>query len=190
MHVCLINNRYRETVRNVTAEPDYRSSHSQGVQDHILNKIFNFITPKHKSFVEFGFDSRTYEKTMGANTAGLHRKGWKGLLLDVTYENPEINLHKARVTPETVVSIFESYNVPYDVDYISIDIDSVDAFVFYAILSSKYHPAVISSEYNCLLPLYSNLCNSGWDRNSQTNYIFNGDRLCKYLLSIYTVYTI
>ena len=51
MHVCLINNRYRETVRNVTAEPDYRSSHSQGVQDHILNKIFNFIAPKHKSLL-------------------------------------------------------------------------------------------------------------------------------------------
>jgi hypothetical protein len=118
---------------------------------------------------------------MGANTATLHQQGWNGLLLDINNENPAINLHKAKVGPDNIVSIFESYNVPYDVDYISIDIDSVDAFVFHAILNSSYHPAVISSEYNCLLPLYSNLCNSGWDRNSKVPYIFNGDRLCKLL---------
>ena len=120
---------------------------------------------------------------MGANTATLHKLGWNGLLLDVNFNNPAINLHKERVTPDNIVGLLEKYNVPHDADYISIDIDSVDAFVFYRILSSAYRPAVISSEYNCLLPLNSNLCNSGWDRNSNVNYIFNGDRLCKFRLS-------
>jgi hypothetical protein len=178
---CLIAlvHRYRETVHNYTLRSDYRPQHSQGVQDLILNKIFELVEPSHKYFVEFGFDAASYEKSMGANTAGLHRAGWSGLLLDVSYENPTINLHKARVTPDNIVSILESHKVPHDVDYISIDIDSVDAFVFLAILNSSYHPAVISSEYNCLFPLHSNLCNSGWDRNSNVPYIFNGDRTCK-----------
>jgi hypothetical protein len=160
--------------------PDYNPHKSQqGIQPYILEQIFNFVTPKHKFFVEFGFDAGSYERSMGANTVLMHRAGWQGLLMDRTSNNPKINLHRAKVTPENIVSLLELYNVPHDVDYISIDIDSVDAFVFYEILASAYSPSVVTVEYNCLLPLKSKLCNSGWDRNSNVNYMFNGDRLCK-----------
>lgn len=144
--------------------------------------------PKHRYFVEFGFDAREYEASMGANTASLHKQGWDGLLLDRQFENSKINLHKELVTPSNIVGILEKYNVPYDVDYISIDIDSVDVFVFFAILQSKYRPAVISSEYNCLLPLYSNLCSSGVNRTSGEPFRYTGHRVCKYntAISVYT----
>ena len=177
--------RYKSTVSNVTAEPDYNPHRSQGIQDLILNKLFEMIPPKHKYFVEFGFDANSYERSMGANSAGLHKAGWNGLLLDWNYKNPAINLHKAHVKPDNIVSIFESYKVPYDVDYISIDIDSVDAFVMFAILSSPYKPSVISSEYNCLFPLNCHLSNSGWDRNSSYKHdVSSPPWLCEYLLDI------
>lgn len=174
--------RYRDTVQNVTSQPAKYPHRAQGVQDLILNKIFEFITPKHKYFVEFGFDATEYKDSMGANTASLHKQGWSGLLLDRESENPRINLHKELVTPSNIVSLLEKYNVPYDVDYISIDVDSVDVFIFFAILQSKYRPAVISSEYNCLLPLYSNLCASGVNRTSGEPFRYTGHRVCKYLL--------
>eukprot|EP01032_Pedospumella_encystans_P030460 gene30460-34384_t len=114
---------------------------------------------------------------MGANTASLYEQGWSGLLLDREYKNSKINLHTEVVTPANIVSLLEKYNVPYDVDYISIDIDSVDVFVFFAILQSNYRPAVISSEYNCLLPLYSNLCSSGVNRTSGESFRYTGHRV-------------
>ena len=176
----LNNTRYRSKVHNVTTQPDVYPHRSQGVQDLILNKIFEFVKPKHKYFVEFGFDASNYARSMGANTASLHAQGWDGLLLDIHFDNPAINLHKEKVSPDNIVALFDKYKVPHEVDYVSIDIDSVDVFVFLSILSSQYKPAVITSEYNCLLPLYSQLCTSGMDRNVPgMEMMFNGHRVCK-----------
>ena len=175
-------------MRNFTSQPAEYPHSAQGVQDLILNKIFQFIAPRHKYFVEFGFDAAEYKASMGANTASLHEQGWNGLLLDREYKNSKINLHTAVVTPANIVSLLEKYNVPYDVDYISIDIDSVDVFVFFAILQSKYRPAVISSEYNCLLPLYSNLCSSGVNRTSGEPFRYTGHRVCKSFCALRNIF--
>jgi len=47
---------------------------------------------------------------------------------------------------------FDKHKIPLEPDYVSIDIDSTDLWVFRAIIGSKYKPRVISVEYNCLFP--------------------------------------
>ena len=93
-------------------------------------------------------------KDSGANTHNLYRKGWRGLLLDGSHTNETINLHSEWIMASTIVSVFDQYAVPKDLDYLSIDIDSADLWIFRAIVSSgKYRPRVISVEYNCNFPL-------------------------------------
>merc|ERR1711874_29630 len=78
----------------------------------------------------------------------LHRNlGWRGLLLDGDHEMLSENLHKEYVTPENVVSIFDEHRVPREPDFVSIDIDGCDLWVFLN-LTEFYRPRVISIEYN------------------------------------------
>lgn len=79
--------------------------------------------------------------------------GWDYLLLDGSYENLNINLHKHFLTSDNICEIFKFYNVPNEPEYISVDIDSTDLWVFKAILS-KYRPMVVSVEYNAHFPIH------------------------------------
>mmetsp|Transcript_8745 Transcript_8745/g.8840 ORF Transcript_8745/g.8840 Transcript_8745/m.8840 type:complete len:220 (-) Transcript_8745:83-742(-) len=83
--------------------------------------------------------------------------GFNGLLLDIKYSNPTINLHKETITSKNIVSLFQKYKVPIEADYVSIDIDSTDLWVFRAIISSEFRPRVISVEYNINFPIDSNV---------------------------------
>eukprot|EP01041_Mallomonas_annulata_P010975 gene10975-22932_t len=121
---------------------------SQGGQDGVLEYVFNNINSTNQYFVEFGFNSDNYEHGSGANTANLFAKGWKGLLLDGAFSNDSINLHKEWITPDNICSLFRKYKVPISPDYVSIDIDSVDLWLFRAILKCNYKPRVVSVEYN------------------------------------------
>jgi len=126
-----------------------RKVHSQGGQDGILEYIFSNIHTTNKYFVEFGFDANSYEAGCGANTANLYlHHGWRGLLLDGGHSNASINLHKEWIAPDTICSTFKKHNVPIMLDYLSIDMDSIDLWVLQAILACGYKPRVISAEYN------------------------------------------
>lgn len=73
--------------------------------------------------------------------------GWRGLLFDGANENKGINLYREFITADNIISIFDKYEAPIEPDYISIDIDSCDLWVFKSILT-KYKPLLISVEYN------------------------------------------
>lgn len=133
---------------------------SQGGQDGILSHIFSdaAIGSTNKFYVEIGFNSVNFDGGSGANTYNLHVNGWSGLLLDIANENPAINLRKHFVTADNIVSIFDMYSVPAEPDYVSIDIDSNDLWVFRAIVSSgKYRPRVLTVEFNSNLPFTSTI---------------------------------
>lgn len=123
---------------------------SQGGQDGILKHIFDTIGRTNRSYVEFGFNVPDYYPDCGANT-GYFRicEGWNGVCFDIHNENHSIGLWRERITSENVVETFKKYNVPNDVDYVSIDIDSTDLWVFKSIISSGiYKPRVITVEFN------------------------------------------
>ena len=128
---------------------------SQGLQDGFIEAIFeNVKTANNPPFcVEFGFDRPSFFGGCGPNTGYLVlNQGWKCLLLDGTNENHSINLYKYFLTPENICSIFKKYEVPCEPDYVSIDVDSIDLWLFKAVLE-EYKPRVVSVEYNNNFPI-------------------------------------
>ncbi|HEX2579774.1 MAG TPA: hypothetical protein VHK67_05175 [Rhabdochlamydiaceae bacterium] len=125
------------------------SLYSQNGEDGILSKLFQLIEPTTRYCVEFGAD----EGFTNSNTYLLRKQEWNCLLLDRMHENPNINLHKEFITAENITALFDKYNVPHDLDLLSIDIDYNDFYIWKA-LDEKFKPAVVLIEYNAAhLPL-------------------------------------
>ena len=130
-------------------------TYSQSYQDELLTIIFDNIgtinTPPY--CVEFGFNSTSLTKGSGANTADLIlHKNWNSLLLDGKNENPSINLHRHFLTSSNICEVLSKYNAPHQPEYTSIDVDSVDLWLFDA-LAGNYRAMVFSIEYNPNFPL-------------------------------------
>lgn len=84
--------------------------------------------------------------------ARYYNRRWHGVRFDIENENPAIGLHRETITPASVVSIFQKHKVPVQPDFVSIDIDSCDVWVFLA-LTKVFRPRVITVEYNWLYSL-------------------------------------
>lgn len=132
-------------------------SYSQSYQDQLLDIVFDNVgTTNHTPFcVEFGFNSTALTSGSGANVANLVlERGWSCLLLDGDNENPSINLHKHFLLPSTIAAVFKQYHVPSQPEYISIDVDSTDLWLFESLLGT-YKAMLYSVEYNSNYPLDS-----------------------------------
>lgn len=130
-----------------------KSIRSQGGQDGSIEWIFNNIGTTNRFYVEFGFSNDRMEGGTGPNTYYLYEQNWTGLLLDGTYENANINLTKLWVTPESIVDDLVALGVKNNTDFISVDIDSADCFVFKEI-ACKLMPRVVSNLTFSLLLTY------------------------------------
>ena len=129
--------------------------YSQAGQDGILATIFrNVGTSNTPPFaVEFGFNACRLDGGSGANVARLVlEEGWRALLLDGRRENAAINLHREFLTPANIAEVFQRHGVPAEPDYVSIDLDSTDLWIFRALLP-RYRARVFSVEYNAHFPL-------------------------------------
>lgn len=117
---------------------------SQNDEDGILEYMFKNLNTTNKYYVEFGAEDGQQD-----NTRRLREHfGWHGLTMDDHFENQSIGLYKERVSPSNIVAIFEKYRVPKDMDLLSVDVDSFDAFVLKSILSAGYQPRVLVVEAN------------------------------------------
>jgi hypothetical protein len=142
-------------VEELAATEFPKGRHSQGGQDGVLRAIFEAIgavnTPP--LAVEFGFDCDSLAGGFGSNVANLVlHQGWQALLLDGGHENAAINLHREFLTSANIVEVFTRHGVASEPDYISIDLDSTDLWVFRALLKS-FRARVFSVEYNSHFPL-------------------------------------
>jgi hypothetical protein len=133
-----------------------RKVYSQVGQDGITEYIFKNIGVTNKFCVEFGFDNTKLEGGEGAAGSNVARlvleEKWNALLLDANNENPSINLHKETLTPENICDVFKKYGVPERLDYVSIDVDSIDLWLFRALLAGGFRPRLVSVEYNANFP--------------------------------------
>ena len=121
---------------------------SQNGEDGVIEHIFDIIGNSSKFYVEFGATDGNWL----SNTKHLREaKGWSGLLMDCDYENPLINLHKHTITAENINDLFEQYEVPADLDLLSIDIDGNDFYIWKA-LDKKYRPRLVVIEHNANYP--------------------------------------
>ena len=118
--------------------------YSDSGEDGIIEKLFELYGVTNRYYVEFGAEWGDCQN----NTYSLRKHyGFNGLLMDSSYENESINLHKHLVTEENVLGLFLKYNVPFEFDLLSLDIDSLDFYVLNQILST-YSPRIMVCEYN------------------------------------------
>jgi hypothetical protein len=119
------------------------SIYSQNGEDGILAQIFDLIKPQSPFCVEFG----AYDGITGSNTYFLRAQGWQSVLMDRKVESLEYNVFKEFITAENINQLFDKYQVPTDLDLLSIDVDYNDFYIWKAI-DEKYQPAVVLIEYN------------------------------------------
>ena len=142
-------------IRDLASVKWRRGKYSQSYQDMLLERIFSTIGVRNTPpfCVEFGFNDASLTGGSGSNVANfvLHH-GWRCLLLDGSHANPSINLHRHFLTAENICDVFAEHGVPTEPEYISIDVDSTDLWLFRSLLC-RYKAMVYSVEYNSCFPL-------------------------------------
>lgn len=114
-----------------------RSVFSQGGQDGVLEAIFNQKGIRKGRAVEFG----ARDGLECSNTANLRlNHGWKVLLMDSEPRSPVVKF--AKIQPDNIDWLLCDF---YYIDYISIDVDGNDYWIWGA-LTQK--PRVVTIEYN------------------------------------------
>ena len=118
------------------------SVYSQNGEDGIIAKIFQLIEPSSRFCVEFG----AHDGVTSSNSYLLRLQGWSALLMD-RLDIPEHHVHQEFITAENINALFAKYDVPHDLDLLSIDIDYNDFHVWNAI-DDSYQPTLVMIEYN------------------------------------------
>jgi hypothetical protein len=118
---------------------------SQNGEDGIISRLIHLLyhDMTNKYYVEFGV-----EDGKECNTRLLREVfGWKGLMMDGSNTNEDINLQQEFITKENIIELFQKYNVPSTINLLSVDIDFNDFYCLNKILS-KYTCDIIICEYN------------------------------------------
>jgi hypothetical protein len=127
---------------------------SQHEEDGITLALLRAAGVKHRTFVEIGCGST------GGNSAILgYELGWSGLMVDANRKavdgasrlfqfNPGVRAVKARLETKTIDAFLTKHGVAREVDFMSIDIDSFDYWLWKAITACT--PRVLVMEYNGL----------------------------------------
>ena len=145
---------------------------SQSGQDGIISSIFAALNTTNRYYAEFGFNSPDWLGASGANTYQLALAGWRGLLLDGGNENASINLRRHWLTPANIVPIFDGAGVPRALDYLSVDVDSVDLWMLRALLVAGYRPRLVSIEYNVNYALHSCVTQGWWATQRRVQRVY------------------
>jgi hypothetical protein len=129
--------------------------HSQSDEDGILHELFERVGTTNKTFVEFGAEIGTEN-----NTRNLLENGWNGLWIEGIPEyipalksvgEPfmkagDLTIIEAYVNPDNINQLIASSKISGEIDLLSIDIDSIDYWVFDAI--EVINPRVVVLEHN------------------------------------------
>ena len=129
--------------------------YSQNGEDGIIQEIFRRIGSTNKIFVEFGVGNG-----LENNTVALLLHGWSGAWIDGDTSqvgkirrslgkpigDGKLTVKNGFVSAENIERHFRDLNVPAEPDFLSIDIDGNDYWVWQAIKS--YKPRVVVLEYN------------------------------------------
>jgi hypothetical protein len=158
--------------------------YSQCGEDGVIEKIFTILKPTSYCCVEIG----AWDGVVLSNTALLERKGWRriGFEGDQSKINNNPSVFYEWITPKNINSIFDKYAVPRDLDLLSIDIDSLDFYVWAAL---KTNPKVVIIEHNGCWGLTDKVVSYIEDLNwDQTEY-FGASTLNMYRLGLAKGYT-
>lgn len=134
--------------------------YSQNGEDGIIDEIFRRIGFKNKEFFEFGAGDGLQN-----NTTYLLFQGWKGVWVEPSEKgrhklekifkrkvaDGSLRIYSDFITPENVDQKVSEYKLPSDIDIISIDVDSVDYYIWESLEAIK--PRLVVIEYNSTFPI-------------------------------------
>jgi hypothetical protein len=130
-----------------------RKVSSQNGEDGIIREIFNRIGTTDKFFVEFGIQDGRECCTRDL----VENQGWSGLWLEGSPEDAErarqnfarfpIKVLQRFVTAENIVAALEEAGIPREFDFLSIDVDGNDYWIWKAVVA-RYSPRAMVIEYN------------------------------------------
>lgn len=135
-----------------------KSIYSQHGEDGVLEYLIKKTCEKHKYIVEFGaFDGIA----MSNSRHFIKNKGWSALLIEADKklytrleclyaDHEKVALRNVMVTEKNINELFKGAGVPEDFDILSIDIDSIDYYVWEAL--TDYMPGIVIIEYNSSIP--------------------------------------
>ena len=155
----------------------HKSVFTQNGEDGIIEEIFNRIGTSNKFFVEFGVHG------VKNNSTFLLLKDWKGAWLGGS-QRAQVNIESnfaqqvrcgqlefktSWITKDNIEDLFDELHVPKEFDYLSIDLDGNDYWVWESI--QRYRPRVVSIEYNATFPASTSWVmsynpNHSWDQSS------------------------
>ena len=127
---------------------------SQHEEDGITLALLRAAGIHTRTFLEIGSGST------GGNSGVLaYELGWSGLMLDANRKaieeaarffrfNPGVSAVKARVGTDTINDLLTRHGMNREIDFMSIDIDSFDYWLWQAVTSCN--PRVVVMEYNAL----------------------------------------
>lgn len=131
-----------------------RSVFSQHGEDGILEALLQKIPTPHKFVVEFG----AYDGELMSNSRNLilHHH-WSALLIEASprqysrlqqryRDNPRIKTLQSFVTVDNINQLFTDAGVPRDFEVLSIDVDSIDYYLWEAL--TQFEPRIVIIEYN------------------------------------------
>jgi len=119
-------------------------TYSQYGEDGVLQAIFEAVGTTSKYLVDIGAG----DGIKLSNTRVFLERGWHGARFDVGYA---ADVYQERITAENVCDILAKYNVPVELDLLSLDIDGIDWYVLRALLR-VYSPRVFVCEVNPTIP--------------------------------------
>ena len=134
-----------------------KSIYSQHGEDGVIEALLNKIPVNHKFIVEFG----AHDGINMSNSRYLIKdKGWSAFLiegdkrfyskLEKVYDKQDnVKCLQSFVTPENIDQLFTQAKVPVDFEVLSIDIDSIDYYVWEGLL--KFFPKIVIVEYNSVV---------------------------------------
>ncbi len=132
--------------------------YAQNDEDGIIQEIFRRIGTTSRRFVEFGVEAGTE-----CNTAKLLVEGWRGLWIEANPDSARrirdgfvpfrddgrLTLVESLVTAENINDLLRQGGMSGEIDFLGIDIDYNDYWVWEAI--DAVHPRVVAIEYNAAL---------------------------------------
>lgn len=136
---------------------------SQGGEDGILEQLFTLVGTASKPYcVEIGaWDGQHLSNTFRL----VHDKEWGALLVEANSErcNAMRSLYNGRLDvhcvdclvdiggPNSLPNLLSKYEIPFDFDFVSIDVDGADYHLWHSI-GESHRPRVVCIEFNPTIP--------------------------------------
>ena len=126
-----------------------KQKYSQFGEDGITEKIFDAIGFTDKFYLDFGGTETTNNSEVLHKDHGFKGVMWNGDNLPCEYTE----IHKEYITRDNILDLCKKYNIPKEFDFLSIDIDGNDWYVWKTMCEERYYrPRVVVIEYNATFP--------------------------------------